>query len=324
MNDKACFAVLMPVRDDWVSASELLRRIDEAIAPTGATLRLMLVDDGSAEPLPEADFQGPYGAIQSVAVLRLRRNLGHQRAIAIGLAQLHTMAPEDGVFVMDADGEDTPAGLLTLLERFRQSDGRQIVFAERTRRSESMVFRAFYQAYRQLHRGLTGISVRVGNFSLIPWPVLDTLVVVPELWNHYAAAVFRSRIPFTMVPIARGLRIAGRSRMNFTSLVSHGLSAISVFADTVGVRLLIISLVGSLLCLIAIAVVAAIRLFTTLAVPGWATYVTTAMVIIIIQLLTISSSFTFFMLSNRTNLGFVPIRDAAMFVAELRYTYPHE
>jgi 2-polyprenyl-3-methyl-5-hydroxy-6-metoxy-1,4-benzoquinol methylase len=80
---------------------------------------------------------------------------------------------------------------------------------------------------------LTGISVRVGNFSILPRSYLSTLIVLSELWNHYAAAVFRSRLKFEMIPIPRGRRIAGASRMNFVSLVTHGLSAASVFSDIV-------------------------------------------------------------------------------------------
>ena len=105
-------------------------------------------------------------------------------------------------------------------------------------------FAVFYHLYRHLHRALTGVRVRVGNFSILPFAYLSTLVAMSELWNHYAAAVFRSKLAFRMIPIPRGTRIAGSSKMNFVALVSHGLSAISVFGDIVGVRLLIASLLG--------------------------------------------------------------------------------
>ena len=170
---------------------------------------------------------------------------------------------------------------------------------------------------------LTGISVRVGNFSILPSRYLGTLVVMSELWNHYAAAVFRSGLPFTTTPIPRGYRITGTSRMNFVSLTAHGMSAISVFGDVVGVRLLIGSLAGSLLAGLGIVLVTMIRLLTNRAIPGWATSATGALAIIMIQLITIATSFTFFMLSNRTNLGFVPVRDYSLFVEEAVDIYSH-
>lgn len=112
--------------------------------------------------------------------------------------------------------------------------------------------------------------------------------------------------------------------MNFVALVSHGLSAVSVFGDIVGVRLLIGSLAGSLLACLGMVVVGIIRIFTSQAIPGWATYATGALAIIAIQLITIATSFTFFILSNRTNLGFVPLRDYSLFVEEVADVYTHE
>jgi glycosyltransferase involved in cell wall biosynthesis len=308
--------VMMPVLDDWISAAELLRRLDKAIAASGYSVTILLVDDGSVQQCDYDDFRSGFAVIRRIQLLRLRRNLGVQRAIAIGLAHIQKSLSCDAVLVMDADGEDTPAGVDQLLRAYSESDGQKVIFAERIRRSESLVFRSFYVLYRVLHRWLTGIRVRVGNFSILSSGNLDTLVSMSELWNHYAAAVFRSRIPFGMVPIPRGKRIAGTSSMNFASLVSHGLSAISVFADIVGVRLLIASLGASVLSGLGIVVVIAIRIFTELAIPGWATYAVGVLTIIMIQLITIASSFTFFMLSNRINLGFVPFRDYSLFVKD--------
>jgi glycosyltransferase involved in cell wall biosynthesis len=318
--------VLMPVRDDWVSAAELVRSLDRAVSagPFSVSLDVLMVDDGSVESCLSTGFGPPFQVVKTVRVLRLRRNLGHQRAIAVGLVHIEEDMPSDAVLVMDADGEDTPDGVLQLLREFSAAEGKVLVFAERARRAESLTFRMFYQIYKVVHRGLTGISVRVGNFSILPWSYLGTLTVLAELWNHYAAAVFRSQLRFTMTPIPRGHRIAGTSRMNFVSLVTHGLSAVSVFADVVGVRLLIGSLAGSLIAAIGIVTVVVIRVFTNQAIPGWATYAAGTLIIILIQLVTIATCFTFFMLSARTVLGFVPRRDAPLFIQEVIDLYPHD
>jgi hypothetical protein len=316
-------AVVMPVRDDWVAAAALIRQIDETISKDhrGTALDVVLVDDCSLKICDPAEFQFPFHAVQQIRIVRLRRNLGHQRAIAIGLAHVRETAVCDAVIVMDADGEDTAEGMLRLIDEYARLGATQAVLAERSRRAESRMFRLFYKLYKILHVALTGIRVKVGNFSMIPWDYLDTLAVMPETWNHYAAAVFRSKLPFTTTPISRGHRIAGESRMSFVSLVAHGLSAISVFADVVGVRLLIVSLTGCVLAGVGIALVAGIRLFTSLAIPGWATYAAGALAIILIQCFTIAASFTFFMLSSRTNMGFVPLRDHALFISTVSEIY---
>lgn len=318
--------VLMPLRDDWVASAQLIRQIDKTTLEGDREIRLdvVLVDDCSLEMCKSTAFQFPFRAVQEIRVVRLRRNLGHQRAIAIGLAHVQQTAARDAVIVMDADGEDTAEGMLRLIDAYLELGATQAVFAERSRRAESRLFRLFYQLYKTLHRALTGLGVKVGNFSILPWGYLDTLVVLAETWNHYAAAVFRSKLPFTTTPIPRGYRIAGESRMSFVSLIAHGLSAISVFADVVGVRLLIASLTGFVLAGMGIALVTGIRLFTSLAIPGWATYAAGTMAIILIQCLTIAASFTFFMLSSRTNMGFIPLRDHALFIASVSEIYRRE
>jgi hypothetical protein len=70
--------------------------------------------------------------------------------------------------------------------------------------------------------------------------------------------------------------------------------------------------------------VAAIRLFTNRAIPGWATSATGILAIIAIQLISIATSFTFFVLSNRANVGFVPLRDCSLFMDEVVDIYSHE
>ena len=186
----------------------------------------------------------------------------------MGLVHIEDNVPCEAVVVMDADGEDTPAGVVQLIRAFLEGKGSVLVFAERARRVESLMFRAFYHVYKVLHLALTGIGVRVGNFSIMPRAYLGTLVVMSELWNHYAAAVFRSHLRFTTIPIQRGHRIAGTSRMNFASLVTHGLSAISVFAEVVGVRLLIGTLLSILLAAGGIIVVVITRMYANQAIPG--------------------------------------------------------
>ncbi len=313
MSPGGTFVVLMPVYEDWESAAVLVARVQQAVAGRVDKVEFLLVDDGSATP-PPARWDVGEVPRATIDVLFLRRNLGHQRAIAIGLSHVQATRDCAGVVVMDADGEDTPDGVAVLLARFAATEGRATVFAERARRTESLTFKVFYALYRALHRVLTGRGVRVGNFSVMPRAHLERMAAVSELWNHYAASVYRARLEVATVPIDRGRRIAGASRMNFTSLLAHGLSAISVFSDVVGLRLLVTSGVLVVLAALGIAAAASIRLFTTLAIPGWATTVAGTLLVVILQGLLMSVVFVFLILQGRNQHGFVPIRDHAHFI----------
>lgn len=314
--------ILMPVYDDWESAEIVLRRFDQLLQQQNRTAAALLVDDGSSVA-PGAEFlrEGLKG-ISSVEILRLRRNLGHQRAIAIGLAYIYEQRPCEAVLVMDADGEDKPEDGLRLLAKLGEEQGRRIVFAARTRRSESVLFRVLYRLYCLLHLLLTGIRVSVGNFSAVPYAQLGRLAVSPETWSHYAAAVFHSRIGYTTIPSERGRRIKGQSRMNFVALVTHGLKAISVYSDIVGVRLLILACVlAALVVALAVAMVV-IATAGNLPVPSWAPWSAGLLLVVLTQVASLLFGFVLFVLYNQQGANFLPLRDYRFFIEGIRKAPP--
>lgn len=316
--------ILLPVFNDWPALRLLLDDLDATLARGGRRARILLVDDGSTTPAGD-DFLGSgFEALRRVDLVELRRNLGHQRAIAIGLAYIEACIPCRVVVLMDSDGEDAPSDVPRLLDQYEREGGRKIIFAERTRRSESLTFQAFYRLYKLLHYVLTGYTVRVGNFSVIPRERLASLVVVSELWNHYAAAAFRSRQPFDTLPTQRASRLSGRSKMDFTRLVVHGLSALSIYSDIIGVRLLVATTGLILLASAGLVVTAFIRLATPLAIPGWATNVFGLLLVILLQAVMFSILFILMILGGRQDSAFLPRRDYAHYVGATRTIYRHD
>src|ERR1017187_5579657 len=211
-------AIIMPVYEDWDAAIKLCRNIDGVLrGDTSLRASVLLIDDGSSATQCPKKLPFHPELIERVAVLTLRRNLGHQRAIAVALAHDREHWEGDAVVVMDADGEDRPEDLPILANAMTQSSPPTVVFAERGRRLEGVMFQFSYRCYSLLHKLFTGRDIRFGNFSVLPWAHLNGLVVSPELWNHYSATVLKSRIPYIRVRCDRGRRLAGESRMNFVS-----------------------------------------------------------------------------------------------------------
>jgi hypothetical protein len=314
--------VLIPIYDDWEAATLLLMQLDRVLVDAALRASVLLVDDGSNVPVNEEIGARPYAAIDAVDVLALRQNVGHQRAIAIALAYVSDQLGPMATVIMDGDGEDAPRDVPRLLKRLHELDDRSIVFAERRRRSEQLTFRVFYRLYRLLHQLLTGIPVRVGNFSVVPGSLLARLVVVSELWNHYAAAVFKARLPRETVPTERAPRLCGESRMNFVALVGHGLSALSVHAEVIGVRLLMATgLLVGLICA-ALAGMVFIRVATALPVPAWAPTAVGLLVILLIQAIALALFFVLLIMHGRTQPLFIPIRDYHVFVTPIARVFP--
>ena len=79
-------AVVTPVLDDWESFAALVTEVSSRF--TGADLRIdiLAVDDGSSTAFDARRLVlPPETCIAKVEILHLAVNLGHQRAIAVGL-----------------------------------------------------------------------------------------------------------------------------------------------------------------------------------------------------------------------------------------------
>lgn len=310
--------ILIPIFNDWEAAGLLLKRLDGVMQASGLRPEVLLVDDGSTLEAPADFLGGGFAAIDRIQVLELACNLGHQRAITTALVWIHQQARQAPIVIMDGDGEDKPEDVPRLLKRFHELEGRQIVFAERARRSETWQFKVFYRLYRIVHGILTGHRVRVGNFSVLPRSALRRLVVISEMWNHYAASVLRAKLPHALVPAARGARLQGRSRMNFVSLVTHGLSAISVYGEIVGTRLLVMACMSILLALGAVGAAMSVAFLSEKVVPWWLVFSLGALAVLALQSGTLAATFSFLTLGSRHHATFLPVRDCGNFVHRVK------
>ncbi|AKD56134.1 glycosyltransferase [Spirosoma radiotolerans] len=309
--------IVIPLFNDWQALGLLLERIrDVNGASLTDRLTFLIVDDCSSINFDTL----PTGIGQSLSVLRLFRNVGHQKAIALGLSYLASLPDQYPTIVMDADGEDRPEDIPLLLQTGAANPSR-VVFAHRAKRHESFIFRLFYEVYKSVFRLLTGKVITFGNFSLVPAKQLRKLAYVSEIWNNYPGGVIRSRLPYTAVPLERGRRLAGESKMNFVSLVLHGLSAVSVLMDTTAVRLTLFCVMMVAASVFGIGVVVSLRLFTDTAVPGWATYLVFSFLIVILQAFLISLLLVFMVLSYRTQPQFIPARQFGDFVEKVEKVY---
>ena len=306
--------IVTPILDDWASFAMLVCDVSERFSGGDVSFEIMALDDGSVERFDRSTIAlAPDSCIRRIEVLELAVNLGHQRAIAVGLCVLAGRDDVNAVVVMDSDGEDRPSDIAALLATGHEREG-LIIFAERTKRSEGRAFRAGYVLYRRLFRLLTGRSISFGNFMLIPMPAVRRLVHMPELWNHVAATIMRSRLRYATVATARGPRYAGQSRMNFISLILHGLSAMSVYTDTIFVRMLLAAAATVGLSLAGIVAVAITRFATDLAIPGWATTAAGDLLIILVQAIVLIVAISLMMLASRSHRPIVPLVDCAQFI----------
>lgn len=305
-------AIIIPIFDDWESLSMLVERLGTALPDSGCGTHLVLVDDGGAVPPP--DLSRLIGrTCFSASLVGLTRNVGSQRAIAVGLCHaVETLRPAR-VVIMDADGEDRPEDVGALLAMLEANPG-SIVVAQRRRRSEGWRFRLFYRFYKGLFALLTGVPISFGNFSAMEYAAARRLVAMHELLLHVPASMIRSRFPIVPVPTDRGRRYAGQSRMNLISLMVHGLSAIAVFSERIFTRILVMC--AGIFLVAVLAVLTALTLKAAgLATPGWTTSVASMMIIVILQNAAVALGGLFIVMNNKHDLAIVPSRVAVDLIA---------
>ncbi len=308
--------IMMPIYNDWISVNLLCNKIDEICAKTSHPLHILLINDGSTEKKLDGLSSNNFKNIKSISILNLRRNLGHQRAIAIGLCYIEDNLEAQSIVIMDGDGEDSATDIPLLISSCIHNNNEKIIFAERSKRSENVTFKIFYSLYKSLHLILTGQKVRVGNFSIIPKKQVTRIVIVSDLWNHYAASVFKARLPIDTIHTIRARRLDGKSQMNFTSLIIHGLSAMSVYGDKIGVRLLVALSIASTTLILSLIILYSLNSLLGLHISQYINWALISILLLIPQIFFILLIFVFLILSGRDSSSFLPIRDYHYYISD--------
>lgn len=276
-------SVVVPLYNEEDTVEELRRRLGAVLESVEPDYEVLLVNDGSRDGTAEA--------LRSIAApgsrwraIHFSRNFGHQAAVAAGLRY----ATGRAVVVMDADLQDPPELLDTMLARWR--DGYEVVYAQRiSRERESMAKRGLAWLYYRTLRALSPVEIPsdTGDFCLMDRRVVDQLVALPER-NRYIRGL-RAWVGFrqTSVPFERAARFAGAPKYNFRKSLALGINGIISFSKA-PLRLAIwLGLVVSLTSFILGVYFIIEKLTTNLDVRGWASTVVIMLFLGGVQLLTI-------------------------------------
>lgn len=255
--------IVTPIYEDNKASSRLFKELSQTF---NKKVFIIAVDDGSIrEPVDVKNIES--SGLKGV-VIKLKRNVGHQRAIAIGLAYVvDHINDSQQVVVMDSDGEDTPVTIQELLAPLQDKEI-DIAVAQRRSRVESFKFKAFYIVYKWLFSILAGKKISFGNFMALKASSVKRLVAMQELGIHVASTVLSSKLRVKPVLLDRGARYAGQSKMNFVGLVLHGFKGLMVFAEDVLVRVGIASAIVAVLSVIGGLTAITLKV-SGFATPGW-------------------------------------------------------
>lgn len=264
-------AIVAPCFNEREAVLPFLSELEQVLARVPEQCLIVLVDDGSLDDTQvKALGFVPNAPNVRVEVIALPYTMGHQEAIHQGLLYASTTTASRFI-VMDADGEDDPGAIIELAKIIDTS----VVFVARGKRSESVGFRLGYKLYRLLFRMVAGRSIRFGNYSMIDRRVLEA--VLDRSFVHYAAFLSKQPVPSRIIVRDRRRRLDGRSKMGFDDLGLHAFKALIEYSDRLLALFLRAFLYLGVLFLASVLTIIGVKVFTDLAIPGWASNLSATM-----------------------------------------------
>ncbi|AFZ27060.1 glycosyl transferase [Cylindrospermum stagnale PCC 7417] len=229
---KPIYSLVIPIYNEEENITEMYRRLINVIEQVDGEVELILIDDGSRDRSLSM-IRELHHRDSRVRYLSFARNFGHQIAVTAGL----NFVQGQSIIVMDADLQDPPELILTMIEKWQQ--GYQVVYAQRlSRKKETWLKRftayAFYRILRRLAK--VDIPADTGDFCLMDRQVVDVLNAMPER-NRYIRGL-RAWVGFrqTAIPFERDPRFAGKVKYTFGKSWALAVDGIISFS-TVPLRL---------------------------------------------------------------------------------------
>lgn len=253
---KITYSIVAPIYNEIENLPELYRRVREVMDSSGQPWELILVDDGSTDGSTEK-IRELAQADKRVRPVTFARNFGHQVAITAGW----DYARGEAVVIIDADLQDPPEVILELAKKWQE--GYEVVYAVRSEREGETWFKKTTAAlfYRIIYR-ITDVKIPVdtGDFRLMDRKVVDVLKQMRE--RHRFPRGMSAWVGFRQigVPYKRAARTAGVTKYPFRKMLKLALNAITGFSYFPLQVATFFGFVSAGVAILAIPVVAALRL----------------------------------------------------------------
>lgn len=250
------YSIVAPIYNEEGNIALLYERIRTVMESLEEPWELILVNDGSRDRSPEMITELAERDPR-IKVLHFARNFGHQIAVTAGI----DFASGDAVILIDADLQDPPELILKMIEQWKA--GYEVVYAIREERKGESWFKLFSAKlfYRLIYR-ITDVNIPVdtGDFRLMDRAVAQVLKDMREHNRFIRGMTSWAGFKQTGVYYVREARHAGETKYPLRKMIRFALDAITSFSYFPLQIMIYVSLVLGVLALIAIPVVAVLRL----------------------------------------------------------------
>ena len=220
-------SVVVPVLNEEESLPHLYQRLTAALAESGYSYEIILVDDGSTDRSFDI-MRGLQVQDEHLQVVRFRRNYGQTAAFAAGFDR----AQGEVVITIDADLQNDPADIPLLMAKM--GEGYDVVSGWRVNRQDRFLDRRLPSLVANaLIRWATGVHIHDYGCSLKAYrtEVLADVRLYGEMHRFIPALAHAAGARVTEVPVSHHPRRFGKAK--------YGLSrTLKVFLDILAVRFL--------------------------------------------------------------------------------------
>ncbi len=264
-------SVVLPVFNETTILRELTRQIVSVMDGDRLDFEIVYVNDGSSDGSRE-NLDALGAEDERIVVVHLSRNFGHQPAVQAGLEQ----AKGDVIIVMDSDLQDDPKAIPRFLDQWE--NGSDVVYAQRFNRKENAARRfLFFSFYRVLNSiADSPIPADAGNFGLMDRKVVDALLQLPERDRFFPGLRSWAGFRQTGIPVERAARHDDHPRVSLMGLFRLAKTAIFSFSGFPLKFFYLVAAISAGVCAASVGFVLWHKIFTGLAIPGWASTIITA------------------------------------------------
>ncbi len=218
-------SVIVPVFNEEENLPRLYARLSPVLETITPDHEIILVDDGSRD--------GSWATIVSlherdsrVRGIRFCRNFGHHIALTAGL----DVARGDLVAMMDADLQDNPEDLPTLLQKIKE--GYFLVYGIRKARQDPVFKRVTGSLFWKWINRLGGVAMPENQTMLrvMRREVADALRGMRESHRFIHGLMAWTGFPHATVEVGHSPRAAGKTKYNLRRMFSLAINAVTSFS----------------------------------------------------------------------------------------------
>lgn len=231
--------IVLPTYNDWKSLEKVLEILNLRLKNLKKDIYILIINDCSKEKFKKTkNFKN----FKKIIVLNLKKNLGSQKAIYVGLKYLQKKIKDYNnaiISILDSDGEDDPKALKKLIQiTERKKDF--FIFASRKGRTENRFLKILNKARLYITLILTGKFINFGNFSSFPSSLLKRITLNDDIFLAFSSGVAKNYSKLFLYNVKKNKRFYDTSKVNIKFLIIHSIKIISVFYKIVFLRTFLI------------------------------------------------------------------------------------